>query len=159
MPMVLRAILAGMVALLLLSSAPLAGATATVTALARLGGTPDGYDPQGTLVDGGDGFFYGTTEAGGPANGGTVYRIAADGTFATLYAFTGGTDGANPQAALLNAGDGFFYGTTSSGGNGSGTVFRVTPPGSIRCSTTSPRARTEPRRSPHWCFRAESFTG
>ena len=109
---------------------PQVRAAVSVTTLARLGGTPDGYDPQGSLIVGGDGSFYGTTEAGGPANCGTVYRIAPDGTFATLYTFTGGNDGANPKAALLDGGDGFFYGTTSSGGaNGDGTIFKVTPAG------------------------------
>jgi uncharacterized repeat protein (TIGR03803 family) len=44
-----------------------------------------------------------------------------------LYSFTGGNDGGNAQAALVQGSDGSFYGTTSGGGQGSaGTVFRLT---------------------------------
>jgi uncharacterized repeat protein (TIGR03803 family) len=44
-----------------------------------------------------------------------------------LYSFTGGNDGGNPQAALVQASDGSFYGTTGGGGaGGAGTVFRLT---------------------------------
>jgi uncharacterized repeat protein (TIGR03803 family) len=41
-----------------------------------------------------------------------------------LYSFKGGSDGDNPQGNLLRA-DGAFYGTTRSGGSGSGTIYRV----------------------------------
>jgi uncharacterized repeat protein (TIGR03803 family) len=43
-----------------------------------------------------------------------------------LYAFTGGTDGGNPQAGLIVDEAGNLYGTTASGGaNNVGTVFRT----------------------------------
>jgi len=54
-------------------------------------------------------------------------------TFKTLHRFDG-TDGANPQAGLVQATDGNFYGTTSLGGvngNGYGTVFKITPSGTL----------------------------
>ena len=45
-----------------------------------------------------------------------------------LYSFTGGTDGAHPQAALVFDTQGNLYGTTASGGaNGLGTVFKLVP--------------------------------
>jgi uncharacterized repeat protein (TIGR03803 family) len=48
-----------------------------------------------------------------------------------LHSFTG-LDGSNPQAALVEGSDGNFYGTTYSGGaSSSGTVFRITPAGSL----------------------------
>ncbi|HEY1787276.1 MAG TPA: choice-of-anchor tandem repeat GloVer-containing protein [Verrucomicrobiae bacterium] len=48
-------------------------------------------------------------------------------TFIPLYSFTGGNDGANPVAGLVQASDGNFYGTTHQGGtNGCGTIFRIT---------------------------------
>ena len=104
--------------------------SAAVSVLAGLGGTPDGYNPQASLISGGDGFYYGTTQAGGPANLGTVYKITAAGVLTTLYAFSGSSDGALPKAGLVSGGNGFFYGTTSAGGtNGNGTIFKISPAG------------------------------
>ena len=77
-------------------------------------------------VQGSDGSFYGTTGSSG-INGdfGTVFRISATGALTTLYAFTGGKDGAGPSA-LVQGSAGNFYGTTGGGGDGgAGTVFRL----------------------------------
>jgi uncharacterized repeat protein (TIGR03803 family) len=56
-------------------------------------------------------------------------------TFTTLYNFcsqTNCTDGSNPTAALIQATDGNLYGTTFfGGGNGGGTVFKITPMGTL----------------------------
>ena len=113
---------------------PLArAATPSLTTFARLGGDPNGFYPHGAPIPGPDGNFYGTTEAGGPANCGTVYKATPDGVFTTLYAFNGGRDGSNPGAALTLGADGNFYGTTpryfGTGSSTQGTVFRVTPAG------------------------------
>ena len=86
------------------------------------------------LVQGRDGNFYGTTPRS--YTNGTVFKITASGTLTTLHTFNG-TDGNNPQAGLIQATDGNFYGTTYSGGTssfcggGCGTVFKVTPSGSL----------------------------
>ena len=87
----------------------------------------DGAYPYGTVV--GD-RLYGTTDGGGSAGKGTVFAINDDGTsFTNLYNFTGGGDGANPQAALVFAG-GILYGTTSSGGtNDTGALFAISTNG------------------------------
>ncbi len=88
----------------------------------------DGANPSAALVQGSDGSFYGTTYQGG-TNGsyGTLFKISSNGAFTSLYSFTGGNDGANPQAALVQGSDGNFYGTTENGGaGGGGTVFRLT---------------------------------
>ena len=56
-----------------------------------------------------------------------MFKISANGVLTTLHAFTGGNDGANPSAALVQGSDGNFYGTTEYGGvSGAGTVFRLT---------------------------------
>jgi uncharacterized repeat protein (TIGR03803 family) len=93
----------------------------------------DGGTPQGALVQGTDGKFYGTTSAGGTNDQGTVFSIAPPFTpagvkFNPLYSFTGtGADGGGPESALVQGTDGNFYGTASSGGNGAGTFFKMNP--------------------------------
>jgi uncharacterized repeat protein (TIGR03803 family) len=94
----------------------------------------DGAIPWAALVQGRDGYFYGTTFAGGANNAGTVFRISTNGALTTLYSFgsvqdTNGfmLDGYYPSAALVQGGDGSFYGTTRCGTpNDGGTVFRLT---------------------------------
>jgi uncharacterized repeat protein (TIGR03803 family) len=88
--------------------------------------------PNG-VTEGADGAFYGTGYYGGTDTNslGTVFKITAAGT-ATLLASFHGTNGSHPQAKLLLATDGNFYGTTTAGGAFDlGTVFRVTPTGVI----------------------------
>ena len=88
---------------------------------------PNGMNPEGGLVQGSDGSFYGTTKNGGTNSYGTVFKITAVGTLTTLYTFS---DGEDPTAGLLQGSDGSFYGTTPYGGtNGSGNVFRISPSG------------------------------
>ncbi|MGO8672197.1 MAG: beta strand repeat-containing protein, partial [Capsulimonadaceae bacterium] len=91
----------------------------------------DGANPEAALIQASDGNFYGTTYDGGSANGGAVYRITPSGVVTILHNFNDGTvsnDGTNSRAALVQGGDGNFYGTTDSGGSaGGGTVFRITP--------------------------------
>src|SRR5579859_4710015 len=95
------------------------------------GGTADGSGPQAAMIQGSDGNFYGTTYAGGTNNGGTVFKITPTGVETVLHLFTGGpTDGAHPQAALIQGSDGNFYGTALVGGpTDNGTVYKTTPAG------------------------------
>ena len=54
----------------------------------------------------------------------------AQATFTTLLSFTAAEQ--NPAAALIQATDGNFYGTTANGGHyGHGTVFKITPGGTL----------------------------
>lgn len=86
--------------------------------------------PDSTLIVGNDGNLYGTAIGGG-VGAGIVFKITRDGTFSTLYSFNAGpSDGGTPEAKLLLASDGNFYGTAPNGGTGSvGVVFKVTPTG------------------------------
>jgi len=99
------------------------------------GGTTDGANPAGGLIQASDGNFYGVTQYGGPNGGavgaGVVFKMTPDGTESVLYLFKGGTsDGAWPGGALIVGSDGNFYGTTyASGASGYGVVFKVTPDG------------------------------
>ena len=91
----------------------------------------DGQDPLAGLVQGSDGNFYGTTDAGGTGGNGTVFKITPAGALTTLHSFSG-SDGRNPPATLVQGTDGNFYGTTNQGGAmGAGTVFKITPAGAL----------------------------
>jgi len=100
---------------------------------------PEGAVPEGRLVQGSDGRFYGTTNSGGQVqafyNQGTIFAITSTGGFTTLHQFDnihGVVDGVNPYAGLTQGKDGNFYGTTYFGGtDGVGTVFRVTRAGAV----------------------------
>jgi len=102
----------------------------------------NGANPKSvTLVQSVDGDLYGTTSAGGStancsAGCGTIFKISLDGKLTTLHNFCDQpdcTEGMNPQAGLIQATDGNFYGTTLGGGshNGNGTVYRMTPDGMV----------------------------
>jgi uncharacterized repeat protein (TIGR03803 family) len=94
----------------------------------------DGYNPTGSLVEGSDGNFYGTTT-------GEVFKMTPSGEITVLHTFclqTGCPDGSTPFAGLIQATDGNFYGTTANGGadsngcsGGCGTVFQMTPSGTV----------------------------
>ena len=93
-----------------------------------------------SLIDAGDGLFYGTTVNSSANNGGTIFRVSAAGDFAVLHKFPAG---ARP-AGVTMARDGNAYGTTSGGGGPDiaalsstapnpfvGTIFKVTSDGTL----------------------------
>ena len=99
------------------------------------GGT-DGAYPYAGLTPGNDGYLYGTTNGGGEGSdggNGVIFRLnpSSGSSFQSLYNFTGGSDGFSPQASLLLASDGNFYGTTLGGANGYGTIFQFNPTTSV----------------------------
>jgi uncharacterized repeat protein (TIGR03803 family) len=104
----------------------------SLTRLYAFTGQSDGAYPAGALVQGQDGDFYGVTPNGGANNQGTVFQITPSGSLTTLHSFGGFTDGADPVGRLVLGSDGNFYGITSGGGsNFQGTVFQITPAGSL----------------------------
>jgi uncharacterized repeat protein (TIGR03803 family) len=106
----------------------------------------DGGYPLASLIQGSDGYLYGTNSALRPDNApypppghenGTVFRMdPATGAVSLLHSFNG-ADGAHPMGPLcqpagirscstLPSSDQAFYGTTADGGiHGLGTVFRI----------------------------------
>jgi len=97
----------------------------------------DGSAPACGLLQASDGDLYGTTYQGGsnhscPNGCGTVFKTTLAGALTTLYNFDS-THGSNPIAALIQATDGNFYGTTYGGGTtgGWGTVFTIKPSGKL----------------------------
>ena len=100
-------------------------------------GSNDGAVPYAGLTMDQAGNLYGTTFGLGSGYG-TVFRLkrtAGGWIFNPLYSFTGGSDGAGPEARLVFGPDGSLYGTTTFGGGGSctgvfdgcGTIFRLRP--------------------------------
>jgi len=88
-------------------------------------GGNDGDYPQAGLILVGN-TLYGTATFDGDSGDGTVFAINIDGTgYTNLYSFTGGSDGANPLAALIVSGSS-LYGTASQGGiSNAGTIFSL----------------------------------
>src|SRR5271169_2414365 len=119
-------------------------------------GGSDGAAPAAGLIFDSKGNLYGTAVNGGntgsancpglnpPTGCGVVFELSPPSggtgpwTETVLYTFTGGADGAYPQASLVFDTKGNLYGTTSSGGSTSGTVcqgiggcgvvFELSPP-------------------------------
>lgn len=92
----------------------------------------DGENPTGPLFQAGDGFFYGTTNQGGPWNTGVIYKVNAAGSFVLLHSlspFYPG-EGSEPKGGVIQASNGLFYGTTEQGGYG-GEIFRMDAAGNF----------------------------
>jgi uncharacterized repeat protein (TIGR03803 family) len=113
------------------------GAFTTIYNFCALGACHDGSAPFGGLTQGTDGDLYGTTTSGGTGFlYGSVFKITLNGVLTTLHSFVS-SDGSTPQGKLVQASDGNFYGTTTSGGNtqacsfGCGTVFKITANGTF----------------------------
>ncbi len=107
-----------------------------LTNLYTFTGGNDSGSPDGALILGPDGNFYGTTYGIEPYEGGsnpwgTVFEVTSNGAFATLASFAG-TNGENPKGNLVLGPDGNFYGTTSYGGaDGIGELYRLDLPPEI----------------------------
>jgi uncharacterized repeat protein (TIGR03803 family) len=94
-----------------------------------------GYEqvPHAPPVQGKDGNFYGTAEFGGNGLVGEVYKLTPGGKVTPIYQFQQPNDGYEPIAPLVQATDGYLYGTTSRGGARTtyGEVFKVTSGGKL----------------------------
>ena len=95
-------------------------------------GGNDGGQPFGGLIFDASGNLYGTTTLAGVYNQGTAFKLTPHSgggwTEDVLYDFTGGDDGGGPYAGMIFDAQGNLYGTTvGGGGNGTGTVFKLSP--------------------------------
>ncbi|HEX3322591.1 MAG TPA: choice-of-anchor tandem repeat GloVer-containing protein [Terriglobales bacterium] len=89
--------------------------------------------PNGGLLQGKDGYFYGTTREGGAFGWGSVFKVNSAGKFAIVHSFCPPgqncgvmtPDSAYPGATLIQASDGSFYGVTG------GVIFKMTTAGKV----------------------------
>lgn len=115
-------------ATLRLKNSSTAGAAATYTVVHDFAGAPnDGADSGATLRLDTLGNIYGTTDFGGSANFGTLFKIAPNGTETILHSFGTGSDGTEPDGGVtINQSTGDLYGTASAGGaSGNGVIWEL----------------------------------
>jgi hypothetical protein len=104
------------------------------------GVAPDGFEPTTRLIGDAKGALYGTTAYGGSCDiaplysCGNIFKLtptAKGFSESILVNFSGGSDGAIPQASLITSSAGTLYGTTAYGGGspacigGCGTIYKV----------------------------------
>ncbi|MFN7140015.1 MAG: choice-of-anchor tandem repeat GloVer-containing protein, partial [Limisphaerales bacterium] len=102
-----------------------------LTSLVSFDGT-NGANPWAALIQAADGDFYGNTRYGG--TNGTLFKITSQGQLTVLRELYYGI-GTSPRIPLLES-EGYFYGSTDSGGNANGiingpTLFKMTPTGEL----------------------------
>ena len=131
-----RGTLVSMIAVALLSAVAASGQTYTKLYTYPIGsGAYSGIMIPQVMSQGRDGNLYSTIQNDGTKNVGTVYSMTTAGTLSTVYSFcalTSCTDGSYPWGGATLGFDGNFYGTTQGGGtHAAGTVFKVTPTGTL----------------------------
>lgn len=101
----------------------------TESVLYTFQGGSDGANPSSELLLGANGVIYGTTDYGGPASVGTVFKLkpTKNGYVEkVLYAFQGGADGEFVASGLVADATGALYGTTLQGGaHNKGVVYKL----------------------------------
>ena len=96
----------------------------------------NGSNLVGPVTQANDGFLYGTASANGSGGFGVVFKLSLKGKYTKLHEFGLDltNDGMDPDAGLVAASDGKFYGATSAGQQGgnvpNGNLFSVTSSGS-----------------------------
>jgi uncharacterized repeat protein (TIGR03803 family) len=85
----------------------------------------EGFHPTATLAATGDSEFWGATLMGGQNGAGVIFRMDHDGNITFAHSLNR-LDGFDPGSELVQASDGWFYGTARGGPFGDGVVYRLT---------------------------------
>jgi uncharacterized repeat protein (TIGR03803 family) len=130
LPSVLRLAQLTLLAWLTCALAALAAAqTPTETVVYSFSTFPHGSSPYAPLFRDPSGNLFGTTNQGGAANVGVVFRWSTAG-LQVLHSFMSGADGANPDSGVVLDSAGNVYGTTYLGGAANaGVVYKLSPSG------------------------------
>ncbi len=111
-----------------------------------------GAYPEGPLVQGADGDYYGTTLQGGPGlECGIVFKLGQAGNVSVIYEFKNLADGCDSEAGLTQGTDGNLYGTTLAGGTAKGnqgTLFQLTTGGAHKILYSFGGVGEEPLAAP-----------
>jgi uncharacterized repeat protein (TIGR03803 family) len=108
------------------------------TLLYHFKGGRDGLNPQASVTFDSAGNLFGTTYQGGGIDScslgcGAAFELKSKGggqwTESLIHSFSDVNDGANPLSPLTFDANGNLFGTTTYGGNGGGTVFKLTSKG------------------------------
>jgi uncharacterized repeat protein (TIGR03803 family) len=104
------------------------------TVLYHFKGLTDGGLPSSGVILDSAGNLYGTTGGGGIAGCfygcGVVYKLDTSGNETTLYSFTNGADGGDPESGLIRDAAGNLYGTTP-GASSAATVYKLDTSGNL----------------------------
>jgi uncharacterized repeat protein (TIGR03803 family) len=87
---------------------------------------PFGSLPDGGILQGADGNFYGVTNFDGQYGQGVFFRLSPTGVGTMVYSFNGGLDGGPPPSGIIQGSDGNFYGLQTA------AVIRLTPSGQLQ---------------------------
>jgi uncharacterized repeat protein (TIGR03803 family) len=100
----------------------------TETVLHTFSGAPlDGASPQAGVILS-KGILYGDTAFGGASDDGTIFELMPNKNdkMILLHSFTS-SEGVAPYGGVIRDAQGDLYGTSESGGDGHGTVWKLTP--------------------------------
>ncbi|MGZ8510805.1 MAG: choice-of-anchor tandem repeat GloVer-containing protein, partial [Chitinophagaceae bacterium] len=115
--------------------------TGVYTILHHFAHSTDGSSPQGSLIQGADGYLYGMTKGGGANDVGTIFKVSTTGVFKVIRHLLVGTDGGNPEGGLIKGKglDSNFYGITYFNAR----IFKISPNGVVFTVLKTLNAATE----------------
>ena len=113
------------------------------TVLYSFTGGADGGSPGAGVIRDPAGNLYGTTDGGGTAELGVVFKLDKSGNETVLHSFMRGVDGDQPDlAGVIRDEAGNLYGTTAfNGAGGQGTVYKLDPNGNVTVLYAFPGTR------------------